>query len=111
MFAYCILSYVCAHKFVSSGSIIKNTTYCVDCVGLFGETRDKGFVHEDDDADEDDSTLVECQKICIDERPYCFAIDYKDGKCFLIWELDYSEGELIENVGNVHSVLKPCDAR
>ena len=58
----------------------------------------------------DEETLTDCQEVCVSEHPGCYAVDYKDGVCSLVGEYGYGHDKLIENVGNVHSVLKPCDA-
>ena len=80
---------------------------CVDCVGTFKETRDKGAVNGGYDTSVEE-TLAECQELCIFEYPYCLAVEYKNGTCSLFSEDEYRADELIENVGNIHSVLVPC---
>ena len=74
---------------------------------MFKETRNKGAVDEGYDTS-DEETLADCQELCILEYPYCLALDYKDGTCNLISEDEYQADKLIENVGNIHSVLVPC---
>ena len=57
-------------------------------------------------------TLADCQRLCVLSYPDCAAVDYKEGKCSMIYTDDeYRTDELIDNVGNVHSVIKPCDTR
>ena len=77
-----------------------------ECVGKFENTRNKGFAGEDYDTYEEE-TLADCQQLCVEEHPMCHAVDFKNGICRLFGE--YSGKKLIENVGNVHSVMKPCD--
>ena len=84
-------------------------TSFVECVGNFKETRNKGFIGEYYDPPDED-TLADCQQSCVMAYPHCVAVDYKEGKCGMIYtEEDYHAEKLIENIGNVHSVLKPCD--
>ena len=61
----------------------------------------KGFSPRDED------TLAACQRRCLKIQPYCKAVDYKGRKCVLFEDVD----KLIENVGNIHSVLKSCNPR
>ena len=70
-------------------------------------TRNKG-VADGVAMTSDEETLTDCQELCVSEHPGCLAVDYKDGMCSLIGEYGYRHDKLIENVGNVHSVLKPC---
>ena len=54
-----------------------------------------------------EDTLAAC--MCLDDYRVCVAVDYKDGKCMKFTINEYSSMTLIINVGNVHSILKPCD--
>ena len=55
----------------------------------------------------DEDTLAACQRRCLRARPYCNAVDYKDGRCILFEDIV----KLIQNVGNIQSVLKSCNPR
>ena len=55
-------------------------------------------------------TLADCQRLCVLSYPNCAPVDYKEGNCGVIYiDADYGTDQLIDNVGNVHSVLKPCE--
>ena len=85
--------------------------FFAECAGTFKETRNKGFVGKFYGTPAED-TLADCQQSCVLSSPYCYAVDYKEGKCGMIYKEDeYRAHQLIDNVGNVHSVLKPCDSR
>ena len=85
--------------------------FFAECAGTFKETRNKGFVGEFYGTPAKD-TLADCQQSCVLSSLYCYAVDYKEGKCGMIYKEDeYRAHQLIDNVGNVHSVLKPCDSR
>ena len=86
----------------------KNKVF-VDCVAKVEETRDKGLATARYFSSEEDS-LVNCQFLCVTDLEACAAADYNNGTCVLFNKVQCSSGKLIENVGNVHSVLKKCDA-
>ena len=86
----------------------KTTAFFAECVGTFKETRNTGFAGEFYSTSDED-TLADCQQSCVFSSPYCYAVDYKAGKCGMIYKED--EYKLIDNVGNVHSVMKPCNTR
>ena len=89
----------------------KITMFFVECVGRFQETRNKGFVGKFYGTPAKD-TLADCQQSCVLSSQYCIAVDYKEGKCGMIYKEDeFHADQLIDNVGNVHSVLKPCASR
>ena len=72
----------------------------------FEDTSNKGVGNSGFNPGDED-TLAACQRRCLRARPDCNAVDYKDGKCILFEEIV----KLIENVGNIHSVLKACNPR
>jgi len=91
--------------------VLKIPTFFAECVGTFKETRNKGFVGEFYGTPDED-TLADCQQSCVVVYPYCVGVDYKEGKCGMIYKEDeYRAHQLIDKVGNVHSALKPCDSR
>ena len=57
-----------------------------------------------------EETLADCQRLCLLDYMFCAAVDYKEGLCSMIDNDEYHNDKLIEHVGNVHSVLKPCDS-
>jgi len=83
-----------------------STNIVAVCVGKFEETRDKGADSLGYDSSSD-STLADCQQSCIADAPYCKSVDYKDGICIRFDTVD----KLVENVGNINSLLKPCTTR
>ena len=78
-----------------------------ECVAILKETRDKGidgngyYVIDED-------TLADCQRICLMDSPICRAVDYKDGQCIMFRKYIYYTGLLIENIGNIHTIVKEC---
>ena len=54
--------------------------------------------------------LADCQRMCLGDYPICVAVDYNDGLCMMFNINEYRSMTLIKNVGNIHSILKPCVA-
>ncbi|KAK2183858.1 hypothetical protein NP493_294g02002 [Ridgeia piscesae] len=84
--------------------------FCQDCVGKFKVTRNRGFVTGLSYSMSAEETLADCQRLCLLDYMFCAAVDYKEGLCSMIDNDEYHTDKLIEHVGNVHSVLKPCDS-
>ena len=76
------------------------------CVVTFKDMHDKG-VGRGGFRPGDEDTLAACQRRCLRSLPYCKSVDYKDGKCTLFED----NVTFINNVGNIHSVLKSCNPR
>ena len=88
------------------GPLISVRNLFAGCVVTFEDTHNKG-VGDTGFFPGDEDTLAACQRRCLRVRPYCNAVDYKNGKCILFEEIV----KLIDNVGNIHSVLKECNRR
>ena len=92
---------------------ISDKTHCltypcsVACIGKFSETNNIGYPDEGYETSDED-TLIDCQRLCVLDYPYCHAIDYTEGTCSMISGDGYSADKLVEKVDNIHSVLGPC---
>ena len=92
-----------------SNKYVQQTCF-VECVATLEETRNKG-IDGNGYYISDEDTLTGCQRICLSDYPICSAVDYKDGKCHMFRKYVYYRRILIENIGNVHTIVKSCDKR